>query len=234
MMAQERKPLQSEEIPLREMNDTMNDLDHVSDIRGPEFQYGPEVPVHVENPHKMTCNGRSMESNNLSSFNINPEQNSSHSNQSSHQRQQHSNLPEGLNLLLFVKNLEQIKRSVQQLDTLLQRRCREIVSFRASRKHWKTLAIALDRVFFILYVILIILSIVILFPRPNWQEDSGSPGEMFVHSFRIWNSVAPVGGTPFNKLFDHDKFLPVQLLMSKSYLWYLCNKQTSIPVKFSD
>ncbi len=62
--------------------------------------------------------------------------------------------------------MEQLRRTLKHLEDFIMSKETEYRMYRQSRREWKSIAIVMDRCFFILYMIFIITSISAMFPRP--------------------------------------------------------------------
>ena len=62
--------------------------------------------------------------------------------------------------------LNQLRKSIKQIDTFFVNKAKEARRLRRMRREWKSVAIVMDRIFFTLYLAIIITSITLMFPRP--------------------------------------------------------------------
>ena len=67
---------------------------------------------------------------------------------------------------LLAQNIDSMSKTLRQMEAYMCRQAKHDMTYRKNKKDWKTVAIVMDRLFFIIYVIIIILSVSILFPRP--------------------------------------------------------------------
>ena len=63
-------------------------------------------------------------------------------------------------------SLNQIRKSMKQIETLFINKEKEARRLRKMKREWKSVAIVMDRLFFILYLAIIVTSITLMFPRP--------------------------------------------------------------------
>ena len=66
----------------------------------------------------------------------------------------------------MVVYLNQLRKSIKQIDSFFVNKENEARRLRKMRREWKSVAIVMDRIFFILYVAIIVTSITLMFPRP--------------------------------------------------------------------
>ena len=65
------------------------------------------------------------------------------------------------------QQISEFKRVIQKLDSDLDARQNKERVFKEFRDEWKSVAVILDRFFFVVYIILIIVSLSAMFPRPS-------------------------------------------------------------------
>ena len=63
-------------------------------------------------------------------------------------------------------SLNQLRKSMKQIEILFVNKEKEARRLRKMRREWKSVAIVMDRLFFILYLAIIVTSITLMFPRP--------------------------------------------------------------------
>jgi hypothetical protein len=61
-----------------------------------------------------------------------------------------------------------IRRSLHQLKTTFAERIPRSARTHSLCRQWRDVALVLDRLFFIMYIILIVVSLSVLFPRPKY------------------------------------------------------------------
>ena len=78
-----------------------------------------------------------------------------------HAMQENNALPSGLNC-----QLTNIRRSVQRIELRVLQQYRAESSKNRTLIKWRTVANAMDRLFFTFYLILIVSSLIMIFPKP--------------------------------------------------------------------
>ena len=66
----------------------------------------------------------------------------------------------------IVASMNQLRKSMKQIESFFVTKEREARRQRKIRREWKSVAIVMDRVFFVLYLAIIATSITLMFPRP--------------------------------------------------------------------
>ena len=115
---------------------------------------------------KCACNGTTSVTSELIHVDTNDEQHKLAPNRTPiyESVSQHGN---SYNFGALEQQVNEIKKGMQRMEMKLEEKYKVAREEQLNVREWKAVAMVLDRVFFIIYVVLIGLSLVVLFPRPN-------------------------------------------------------------------
>ena len=78
--------------------------------------------------------------------------------------------PGGAATFALEQQVADIRRCIQRIESKMEDKAQRERAANMIMREWKACALVLDRLFFVLYLVLIVVSLVVLFPRPKESE----------------------------------------------------------------
>lgn len=72
-----------------------------------------------------------------------------------------------MSIIALEQQVADIRKSIQRIETKIEDKAQIEREKRFIMAEWKACALVLDRLFFLLYLLLIVVSLAVLFPRPK-------------------------------------------------------------------